>query len=163
MTIVNKNLVGRCGIYCGSCTIYRAYKDSEKLRRLLAEEHNCIPEDIRCEGCQTVLRGGWEGEEEWGKKCKIIKCLEGSGLEFCYDCKKYPECEKFSELAEFYLKKGENLTKNLEQIKHGKIKEWLVEKENKWRCEACGNPISTLPECHWCGSPILPFSNNCIH
>ena len=31
--MVNKNLVGRCGLYCGFCLIYRAGKDSEKLRR----------------------------------------------------------------------------------------------------------------------------------
>ena len=31
-TLVDKNLVGRCGLYCGFCLIYRAGKDSEKLR-----------------------------------------------------------------------------------------------------------------------------------
>lgn len=33
--MTNKNLVGRCSLYCGACIIYRAYKDSEKLRQKL--------------------------------------------------------------------------------------------------------------------------------
>jgi hypothetical protein len=51
-TLVSKNLVGRCGLYCGFCLIYRAGKDSEKLRRAVARRSKCKPEDVRCEGCQ---------------------------------------------------------------------------------------------------------------
>jgi len=42
--MVNRNLVGRCGIYCGSCIIYRAYKDSEQLRQRVAERTIVNPE-----------------------------------------------------------------------------------------------------------------------
>ncbi|MCK4247085.1 MAG: DUF3795 domain-containing protein, partial [Methanomicrobia archaeon] len=52
VTMINENLVGRCGLYCGACIIYRAYKDSEELRRIIAKDNNCKPEEIRCEGCQ---------------------------------------------------------------------------------------------------------------
>jgi hypothetical protein len=68
MDLVNENLVGRCGLYCGACIIYRAGKDSEKLRRTVAEKENCKPDEIRCEG--------------WGKNCKIVKCLEAKRLVF---------------------------------------------------------------------------------
>ena len=74
-TLVSKNLVGRCGLYCGFCLIYRAGKDSEKLRKSVARRSKCKPEDIRCEGCQTVLVDGWDNAR-WGKNCKIIKCQE---------------------------------------------------------------------------------------
>lgn len=67
--MVNRNLVGRCGLYCGACIIYRAGKDSERLRRIIAEQKNCEPEDIRCEGCQTVLADGLDSKER-GKNCK---------------------------------------------------------------------------------------------
>jgi hypothetical protein len=55
-TLVSKNLVGRCGLYCGFCLIYRAGKDSEKLRKSVARRSKCKPEDIRCEG---VVRRCW--------------------------------------------------------------------------------------------------------
>ena len=153
--LVNRNLVGRCGIYCGSCIIYRAYKDSEQLRKRVAERENCKPEDVRCEGCQTVLTNGWESKE-WGKNCKIVNCLEAKGLEFCYECDVYPGCEKFRGLADHSLKYGESLTDNLKKIKLGQVEEWLEEEAKKWRCQKCGKPVSRhLTECHWCGANLL--------
>jgi hypothetical protein len=152
--MVNRNLVGRCGIYCGSCIIHRAYKDSEQLRKRVAERENCKPEDVRCEGCQTVLTNGWENKE-WGKNCKIVNCLEDKGLEFCYECDIYPNCKEFRALADHSLKYGESLAENLEKIKAGEVEEWLEEEAEKWRCLKCGKPISRhLTECHWCGAKI---------
>ena len=125
MVLVSKNLVGRCGIYCGSCIIYRAYKDSEQLRKHVAERENCKPEDVRCEGCQTVLTNGWESKE-WGKNCKMVNCLEAKGLEFCYECDIYPNCEKFRDLADHCLEKHrEDLVDNLSKIEAGEVEEWL--------------------------------------
>ena len=154
--LVSKNLAGRCGLYCGACIIYRAYKDSEELRRTVADREKCKPEDIRCEGCQTVLSNGWNVEgQEWGKNCKIVKCLEAKGLDFCYECDTYPNCEKFRGIAEWCLKKGENLVENLDKIKAGNVEEWLEEEERKWRCQKCGKPVSMdLTECHWCGAKL---------
>jgi len=42
MILVDKNLVGRCGLYCGSCLIYRAYKDSEQLRQKIAKREKNV-------------------------------------------------------------------------------------------------------------------------
>ena len=154
--MVNKNLVGRCGLYCGACIIYRAYKDSEQLRQIIAERDGYKPEEIRCEGCQTVLTNGWDVEsEEWGKNCKIVKCLKAKGLNFCYECNTYPNCDRFHEIADSCIKHGENLIENLDKIKAGKVEEWLQEEDKKWRCQKCGKPISMhLAECHWCGTKL---------
>jgi len=135
--------------------IYRAYKDSEKLRRLIAERANCKPEDIRCEGCQTVLTNGWDVQnEQWGKNCKIVKCLEAKGLKFCYECDEFPNCKRFQEIYRSKLRHGENLIENLEMIKASKVKEWLQEEAKKWVCQSCGKPISDYEECHWCGAKL---------
>ena len=150
----NRNLVGRCGLYCGSCLVYRAYKDSEQLRQKVAEEEKCDPREIRCEGCQTVLTDGWESKE-WGKNCRIVKCLEAKGLGFCYECDNYPECEKFHGIADHLVSRGEDLMENLEKIKAGKVDEWLEKEDRKWRCSKCGKPISMyLDECHWCQAKV---------
>ena len=71
--MVDKNIIGRCGLYCGICEIYRAYKDSKELRKELAKKHNCDPEKVMCEGCQAIDVYGWSLEKEWGKNCKIFK------------------------------------------------------------------------------------------
>jgi len=151
--MVNRNFVGRCGLYCGACIIYRAYKDSAELRESIARDYRRSPEDVRCEGCQTVTLDGWDMDQEWGKNCLIVRCLNEKGLNFCYQCDTYPECEKFRGIAESCLKRGENLMENLEKIKAGKVEEWLEEEDKKWRCEKCGKPISMhLTECRWCGA-----------
>ena len=151
---VNKNLVGRCGLYCGACIIYRAYKDADQLRQKIAEREKCRPQEIQCEGCQTVLTNGWNSNE-WGKNCRIVKCLEARGLDFCYECDTYPNCKKFREIADSCVRHGENLMENLSKIESGKIEEWLEDEEKKWRCLKCGKPISMhLTECHWCGAKI---------
>ena len=156
MILVDKNLVGRCGLYCGSCLIYRAYKDSEQLRQKIAKREKCKPEEIRCEGCQTVFTNGWDlKDEHWGKNCRIIKCLEAKGLNFCYECDTFPNCKKFRQIANYCLKRNEDLVENLNKIKVGKVQEWLEDEDLKWRCQECGKPIAIqLKECYWCGARI---------
>ena len=151
---VNQNLVGRCGLYCGACIIYRAYKDSDQLRQKIAEREKCKPQEIHCEGCQTVLTNGWNSNE-WGKNCRIVKCLEARGLDFCYECDTYPNCKKFRDIADSCVRHGENLMENLNKIESRRVEEWLEDEETKWRCLKCGKPISMhLTECHWCGAKI---------
>ena len=82
-------------------------------------------------------------------------CLEAKGLNFCYECDTYPNCEKFHRVADYALKRGENLVENLAKIKAGKVEEWLEEEDRKWRCPKCDKPISLyLDECHWCGAKL---------
>lgn len=151
----NRNLVGRCGLYCGTCLVYRAYKDSEQLQKRIADRLKCKPEEISCEGCQTVLTKGWD-TKGWGKNCRIVACLEAKGFDFCYECDVYPDCRKFNRVAGYLSKRGENLVENLRKIEAGNVEEWLKEEEEKWRCKKCGKPISVYhPGCHWCGATWL--------
>jgi len=152
--MANPDLVGRCGLYCGACIIYRAYRDSVELRRRIADREGCKPEEIRCEGCQKALTEGWDVEDQpWGKNCRIMRCLEARGLRFCYECDTYPKCNRFLEIADSSQKRGENLVENLRRIQSGQVEEWLEEEAGRWKCKECGRPITMhLEECHWCGA-----------
>jgi len=148
-----KNLVGRCGLYCGSCIIYRAERDSEELRKRIAERNSCKIEEVHCEGCQIVMDEGWDGDEVWGKNCDIVNCLESKGLKTCYDCSDV--CEKFENWYEEMLEHGEDLKKNLKKINEDDLGNWLNEEKEKWSCPECGKPlIINLEECHHCGVNI---------
>lgn len=151
--MVNKNLVGRCGLYCGACGIYRAYIDDGDFLKKLAERFKCPQEKVRCEGCMALT------SECWGNGCKIVQCLENKGLEFCYQCSEYGKdsCEKFVKLAQRYAKIGVNVKANLERIKRGETEEWLRESENKYRCPFCGKPLpvyGTEGKCYHCGADL---------
>ena len=52
--MVNRNLVGKCGLYCGACGIYRAYKDGGEYRQRLADFFKC-PQDARAIVIITLL------------------------------------------------------------------------------------------------------------
>jgi len=152
--MISHDLVGRCGLYCGACIIYRAYKDSAELRQRIAEREGFKPEDIHCEGCQKALSEGWDAENQpLGKNCKTVQCLETKGLRFCSECDSYPKCDRFLEIAESCQKQDENLIENLKKIQSGQVEEWLEEEAGKWKCRKCGKPITMhLKECHWCGA-----------
>jgi len=155
--MINKNLIGRCGLYCGTCPIYRAYKDSKELQGKLSEKYGCLPEEVRCEGCQALSTYPWTYEKQWGSNCKIVKCLNANKLIFCFECSDYNTCKKHTKLAESCSGLEMDLRANLQMIQEEKDEEWLLEQDKRWRCTKCGNPIIVsykFLHCHWCGNKL---------
>ena len=152
--MVDRNLVGRCGLFCGACGIYRAYRDGGELRQRLARFFKCPPEKVRCEGCQALT------QECWGNGCKIVECLNAKGLGFCYECSDFENhsCDTFEKFSERYLKEDDvDLRANLARIKAGDVDEWLKESEQKFRCPYCSKPLTTKSfrrKCHHCGKEL---------
>jgi hypothetical protein len=147
----SKNLVGKCGLFCGACSIYRAERDSEDWRTRIAEKSNCSVDKVRCNGCGDLT------SECWGKGCKIVLCTQTRGYNFCYECPEYESnnCSKYDSLSKRYISVGVDLRENLRRIKEGKIDEWLLQSEELFRCTACDKPISAWSsECHRCGSKL---------
>jgi len=146
--------VGRCGLYCGACVIYRAYKDGGDYLRRVAEHFKIPPEKVRCEGCQVLTPSCW------GYDCKIVQCLNAKGLDYCFECPEYEaeSCEKFEKLAKAYLKEDNvDLRANLSVIKAGKVEEWLKKSEELFKCPFCGKPLSVSAikkECYHCGAKL---------
>lgn len=152
--IVDPRLVGRCGMYCGHCHIHRAYKDSPALRVKLAAKHRCPVAAVKCDGCQVSQTRGWTGDPNWGKNCRILRCLASKNLRFCYECSIWPGCPGWSELAESRLMFGVDLKANLEMLRAGRVREWLEEQDSRWRCIHCQAPIPVSTEvgvCLKCG------------
>lgn len=142
-------LVGRCGMYCGACDIYRAYRDDGKKLLDLAKSLGCAPGVLRCEGCQA------DTPARWGSDCAIIACQEERELTYCFQCEEYAAgaCEKFAKISSDYAVVGMDLRHNLNMIQAGKAKEWLADQDMRWRCSVCERPIDCWEqECHWCGA-----------
>ena len=148
----DENLVGGCGLYCGACSIHRAYKDGGEYLKRLSEHFKCPPEKVKCEGCQVLT------PTCWGNDCKIVQCTIAKGYRFCYECPQYQgrSCEEFEELAKRYLEDNVDVRASLEKIKSGKVKEWLKESNKRFRCPHCKKP---LPEgskkCYHCGRKLI--------
>lgn len=152
--MADRNLIGRCGLYCGACGIYRAYKDGGEYRQRLAIAFKCPVEKVCCEGCQALTK------DCWGNGCEIVKCLNNRKLQFCYQCSEFEShsCKKFEEFSREYLKDDcVDLRANLARIKAGAVKEWLKESAEKFRCPYCSKPLPTASfrsKCYHCGKEL---------
>lgn len=146
--MAENNLVGRCGLYCGACSVYRAYKDNGEYLCRLATFFKCPPEKVRCEGCQVLT------SECWGNGCEIVQCLRTKGFNFCYECAQLDDesCEKYEELAKRYLEDNVDVRANLERIKSGQVAAWLKESQQRFKCPYCKKPLpEDSKKCYHCG------------
>ena len=141
-------LVGRCGIYCGACCIYRAQRDSPKLVEKLAAAFKTTPDKIRCNGCGDLTEGSW-----W-IGCHVIECQDEKGYTYCFECPDFEAdtCKQFKERAESYLEEdGVDMRRNMCLIRDGRIDEWLEESKRRYTCPHCGKPtIAGRKTCHHC-------------
>ena len=149
--MTQEDLVGRCGLYCGACSIYRAYKDDGEYLIRLSKRFKCPPEKVKCEGCQVLA------PENWGYDCKIVQCLRARNYEFCFECPKYEahSCEKYKRLAKGYMEDNVDIRANLEKIKSGKVDEWLRESKKRFKCPNCKKPLPVgAKKCYHCNKEI---------
>ena len=141
-------LTGRCGLYCGACSVYRAQRDDGEYLKGLAERFNCPPEKVRCEGCGALT------PECWGYDCGIVQCSVAKGYRFCHECGEFEDrtCDKYEKLDKGYLENDNvDIRKNLETIKSGNINEWLKLSTERFRCPNCLGPLPTgATQCHNC-------------
>lgn len=144
---MDTNLIGKCGLYCGACFIYRAERDDQALRKQIADHYKCKEAEVRCHGC------GGLSESCWGNGCKIVICVGAKGFKTCYECENFhnDKCDKFHPLYQSYRAYGVDLKTNLKRINSGDAEAWLADSEARFRCSACGHPIhvgaKACPEC----------------
>jgi hypothetical protein len=140
-------LIGRCGLYCGACGIYRTFIDKRvaKLQQM-AKFFKCRPDQVRCQGCQNLT------PEDWCSGCKILECLEKKSYRYCYQCMEIETCEIFQELNRRY----NNLPyENLKQLKELGEEKWLKKNVKKWSCPKCGTPFEyEAKKCPRCGHKL---------
>lgn len=145
----NRNLLGVCGIYCGACLTYRAYKDNDQKLIDFLKEKGFSKEQIRCEGCVS-------GDVSPAcVQCQFRDCAKQKGITFCFECKDMP-CNMIIELAE-KRSKANNLPHlilcpvNLQSLKSIGVQEWLKQQEDRWKCGKCGRKMhwynDSCPEC----------------
>lgn len=138
------SLIGRCGLYCGACDIYRVYIDMKKEKqKQMAEFFRCKPEQVRCHGCQNLT------SDDWCSGCKILECLDRHTYRYCYECSEIETCDTYQELNGRY----KNLpSKNLKRLRVCGEDRWLKEQRKKWSCPHCGTALvyeqTKCPQCN---------------
>jgi hypothetical protein len=151
LTIKNEvefQLAGVCGLYCGNCSIFRAYNDNDlETLEKIANAFNITIEKIKCQGCRVDEAGNWNED------CGIRKCAKDKGLNFCFECEDYP-CEIIQEFAESH-RSHKVIIENAKRIKEAGWQTWIREQDEKWRCPQCKHKISFYTtKCKNCGTQI---------
>ena len=129
-------LVGRCGMYCGSCPIYRASHDKDEKKTFeLSFSTRCTIDMIKCEGCGTSDRFALS------KGCIFRKCANGRSLSSCGLCQEFP-CDTLPGLYEDDMRSRGDAEKNARRIREAGIEKWLEEAEARWSCGRCRGKIA---------------------
>lgn len=132
-------LAAPCGLYCGSCEIYRACKDDDfETLAGFGKELNMPLDEVVCDGCRT------EKTMFWCPDCEIKGCCEERGVSFCFECRDFP-CIALVEFQEQAPHHSECIG-NLEMMADVGIQSWLEEQDERWRCSLCKTKISYYTE-----------------
>ena len=147
---VNRDLLAPCGLYCGVCGIYYAYKHGdERLKQKLAKAYWTEPELIKCEGCLS------DNRFFYCDSCNIRDCVLSKGFSGCHQCSDFP-CDKITnfpyELAAKYMMKSTPARRERTD------EEWVKWEENNWMCKNCGAlAFRGARRCLECKSEIPPI------
>ena len=133
--LLESNLAGPCGFYCGTCRHYLA-----RAKGLLKEKnlkHGCRGCRIQDKNCTWIK-----------KDCALIRKNQ---IEFCFKCKNFP-CDNLKKLDQRHIRDDNvSLIENLLRIKKIGLSKWLQEQEDKWKCPQCGGNICVIDkECYNC-------------
>ena len=122
---MNEELIAPCGMNCGICSGYLAFKHDVKSQGVrMPYCIGCRPRDKKC----SFLK----------KRCDL---LLGGKVKYCYECPDFP-CESLSHLDNRYRTLFRmSMIENLESIKQNGMKQFLKQEEAKWKCDDCGAVI----------------------
>jgi hypothetical protein len=138
-----KDQIGYCGIWCGSCAggngvtqeLTKRYEEFVKRNQIdkWAPKDFDLKEFMRglgsiqkvkpCPGCRE---GGGAPE------CIIRACAKGKGYEYCYECGRLKDCDKFSSLEEGLPEIKKELQRLKGRRKETSMEDWTRELAGKW-------------------------------
>jgi hypothetical protein len=161
-----EHLASACGIYCGTCTIYRIRhdpdrKDADSVLKEFAERFNLPVEGVYCEGCLS------EGPHSpFCAECEIRRCaMTTNGVTRCADCSNFP-CGLLIKFSNDGVPHHRDVIKNIRRQQKIGAYEWCQEVHEQIRCQFCGVSLDWYAQiCHRCGTRNTtritgPFNNS---
>jgi hypothetical protein len=149
------DLVGICGIYCGTCPKYLAQRDRDTVYlEETARQTGLRPEEIRCDGCLSA---------DVFPSCRdcrhgFRRCAAEHRVTWCFQCPEFP-CPRLKNFLPIHVVDGVShhagLVEELKYLRARGIEEWLEKQDRSGRCPQCGKVLYWYArECPACRSPI---------
>jgi hypothetical protein len=150
-----KQLVGICGIYCGTCPMYLApqYHGIEYLKE--SSKKTGLPvEEIRCGGCLS---------DQLYSSCKECRhgfreCANEKHVTWCFQCHDFP-CHRLHSFLNIHIVEGishhAKLIEELQYMREHGIEDWLEKQDRASRCSKCGKVLYWFDrKCPDCQIPV---------
>lgn len=147
-----KDLLAPCGLYCGVCRIYQAYKDNDlEFKKEILPTLNDFGvktvDDIACTGC---LSDGIVFH--FCRSCPIKDCIKNKELEGCYKCDEFP-CKIINGWSDPLDKKV--MLRSIPAWRELGTEKWVKAEEERYKCPKCGNPLfHGAKVCKKCNSKV---------
>jgi hypothetical protein len=150
-----KELVGICGIYCGTCPRYLAPRDRDTVYLEKASKESGLPiEEIRCDGCLS------DNVFPSCRDCRhgFRRCAEEHEVTWCFQCGEFP-CSRLRSFLPIHVVNRVShhvgLVEELEYLKAHGIEKWVEVQDKAGRCPHCRKMLYWYArECPACQSPI---------
>ena len=155
MVMEEKQLVGICGIYCGTCPSFLAFRlNDTAMMAKLAEDYKMPMEALQCDGCLS------NRVAPHCKSCRygFRECAITHGVTWCFQCDEFP-CKRLEKFQGVHVVDGishhEHLIEFLAEMKAEGIEKWIRNQEVAGRCPACGTSQYWFARtCSVCGKQI---------
>ena len=148
-----RKLVGICGLYCGTCPSYLAYRknDVEQLERI-SQAMDISIEEIRCDGCLS------DKVMPYCVECKagFRQCAREKKVTWCFECSDFP-CQRLRGFTNVHIVSGishhAHVIGDLQYMKEHGVEQWVEGQERGGRCPQCWERLywfdRECPNCHF--------------
>jgi hypothetical protein len=145
-------LIGICGLYCGTCPCYLAYreKDSEQLKQI-SRETGIPVEQVRCDGCLS------DRVMPHCRECRhgFRQCSRDKQVSWCFQCPDFP-CERLKMFTDSHIVNGishhAHVIDDLRYMQEQGTDLWVQVQEKAGACPQCGKRLywftMECPGCH---------------
>jgi hypothetical protein len=148
-------LVGICGLYCGTCPIYLAQRENDIKQLNEISQVRSIPLDkIRCDGCLSDRVFSLCIECSHGFR----QCAREKQVTWCFQCNEFP-CRRLTIFKDVHIVDGishhAHVIEDLQYMKDHGIEQWVKEQEKAGLCPRCGERLYWFArECPKCHTPV---------
>lgn len=128
---------GICGIYCGSCPNYLAFRNGDvEMIKQLAQDKGFPGDAMRCDGClsnRVSLHCA-------GCRHGFRACAEDHGVTWCFECADFP-CQRLEDFRDVHIIDGishhATVVEELSDMKTTGVVNWVKKNDAESRCPEC--------------------------
>ena len=124
-----KEVSAVCGLFCPACTVFIGTQEDPGRIEMITKRSDYTVEDLTCDGCRSARRS------KYCRTCKMLKCSEEKGVDFCSECDEYP-CDHLKEFQPAMPHRAE-LWKSLDRISEVGFEDWYDEMVEHYSCPNC--------------------------